>query len=150
MRTPLALIRTRAGSVATAAVVGLGGIAAAAYAGALPAAVQLAAHNTIGAPTPTPHASHAASHATPVGPNASGHPAFGLCTAFLNGKDQGSRAGTSVAFRNLERAAGGAANVRAFCARQSHPGTARSAASHRGDAPDPGQRTHPTGKPPHP
>jgi len=150
-RTPLALIRTRAGNAATAAVVGLGGIAAAAYAGALPAAAQQAAHDTIGAPTPKPHPSPAASHrATPVGPNASGHPAFGLCTAFLHGKEHGRQADKSVAFRNLARAAGGAANVTSYCAKVPHPGAAQSAARHRGDGPQPRERMDPTGKPPHP
>jgi hypothetical protein len=150
---PPPLLRTRVGAAATAAVVGLGGLAGAAYAGALPAAAQLVAHDTIGAPGPMPKppASPAASHhATPVGPNASGQPRFGLCTAYLHGKERGRAAEKSVAFRNLERAAGGADSVRAYCAGVPHPGAAQSNARHQGDGSQSRDKAHPTGKPPHP
>jgi hypothetical protein len=146
---PLPLLRTRVGSVATAVVLGLGGFAAAAYAGALPAAAQQAAHDAIGAPKPK--ASRAQGHrGAPVGPNAKGHAAFGLCSAYLQGKENGSHAANSVALRNLAKAAGGAANVRGYCASVTHPGAAQSGARGQGGAPDSGERTHPTGKPPHP
>ena len=142
------LLRTRAGAAGTAAVIGFGGILAAAYADALPAAAQMVAHNTIGAPRPAadhqdnPGAGH---RGTPVGPDATGHPRFGLCTAYLHGKEHGNAAVKSVAFRNLEKAAGGAANVRSYCAGVLHPG-----ASQDHGEPPASQKPHPTGRPPHP
>jgi hypothetical protein len=151
-----ALTRSRVGTAAIAAVVGLGGMAAAAYAGALPAVAQQAAHDVIGAPgsAPKPQASRTnpatVQPGTPVGPNPSGHPSFGLCTAYLDGKERGSHAEKPAAFRNLETAAGGAGNVRAYCAGVPHPGAAQSAARHRGGEPESGTRTHPTGEPPRP
>lgn len=139
------LLRTRVGAAGTVAVLGFCGIAAAAYAGALPAAAQTLAHNTIGAPRPAsePQASPAAGHSgTPVGPNASGHPGFGLCTAYSHVKVHGSAVEKSVAFRNLVKAAGGAANVPSYCAGVAHPGAPQSGARQH--------KPHPTGKPPHP
>lgn len=148
------LLGVKAAVAAAVAVVGLGGVATAAYAGALPSSAQRFAHDTIGAPSP--HASHGAHarnnrHAghsgTPVGPSASGPAAFGLCTAYRNATKHGKAAQKAVAFRNLEKAAGGAANVASFCASVAHPGA--SAKSHSG-APTShraGRRTsHPRGK----
>jgi len=147
--TPPPLLRSRVGAAATAVVVGLGGLAAAAYAGALPASAQLVAHNTIGAPVPKQHDGGATGrHGTPVGPNASGHAAFGLCTAYVHGKEAGSEATKSVAFRALEKAAGGAANVPAYCEGVLHPGASN--ARHPDGRPDETVKPHPTGKPPHP
>jgi hypothetical protein len=142
------MLRTRAGAAGTAAVVGFGGILTAAYADALPAAAQIVAHNTIGAPRPA--ANHqdnpaAGQSGTPVGPNASGHARFGLCTAYLHGKEHGHAAEKSVAFRNLEKAAGGAANVPSYCAGVPHPG-----ASQHHSEPAASQKPRPTGRPPHP
>jgi hypothetical protein len=147
------LLRTRAGAAGTAAVLGFGGIAAAAYADALPAAAQLVAHETIGAPRPAqnPLGNPAAGHSgTPVGPNASGSPKFGLCTAYSHETRHGSEAKTSVAFRNLAKTAGGAANVPGYCAGVLHPGAAQSAAGHDNGQPGTNERPHPAGKPPHP
>lgn len=147
------LLRTRAGAAGTAAVLGFGGIAAAAYANALPAAAQLVAHDTIGAPRPVPgnHDNPAAGHSgTPVGPNVSGHPRFGLCTAYSHGKEQGGQAEKSVAFRNLAKAAGGAANVPGYCAGVTQPGASQAGAHGDEGQPDTSQKPHPTGKPPHP
>src|SRR5215472_2965908 len=122
------LLSAKAAAAAAVAVVGLGGVATAAFANALPSAAQQFAHDTIGAPSP-----HASAHAadkpkaghsgTPVGPNASGPAAFGLCTAYSHAKHHGTAAQKAVAFRNLEKAAGGAANVAAFCTSVSHPGS---------------------------
>src|SRR5215467_7439771 len=141
------LLSAKAAAAAAVAVVGLGGVATAAFANALPSAAQQFAHDTIGAPSP--HASSSA-HAgnkpnaghsgTPVGPNASGPAAFGLCTAYTNAKHHGTAAQKAVAFRNLENAAGGAANVTAFCASVAHPSA--SAAPQAGAA-----SPHPTGQP---
>jgi hypothetical protein len=47
-----------------------------------------------------------------TGPQASGPAAIGLCTAWAHG----GLATTSVAYRNLERAAGGADRIAAYCA----------------------------------
>ena len=126
-----------AAAVAIAAVtLGGGAVAAAAYTGALPASMQQLAHNTIGAP-PAPHSASSALSATPAGPDASGHAAYGLCTAYAHLKAHGSAKQKAVAFRDLAIAAGGAANVTAYCAGVAHPGTSPS-----------GQpASHPTGKP---
>jgi hypothetical protein len=119
--------------LATVAALTLGGAATAAYAGALPAPVQKLAHDTIGAP-----AAHPSAHpATPVGPDGTGHAAYGLCTAYAHLMADGSAAQKAVAFRNLATAAGGAANVTAYCAAVAHPAATAS-----------GKRaTHPAGKP---
>ena len=139
------MLSAKAAAAAAVAVVGLGGVATAAFAGALPSSAQQLAHDTIGAPSP--HASlHARDRATgghsgtPVGPNASGPAAFGLCTAYAHATKHGTAAKKAVAFRNLEKAAGGAANVTSFCASVAHPGS--SATPHSG-APT----SHPTGAP---
>lgn len=149
------VLSTRAAAAAVAGLIGVGGLATAAFAGALPSSAQMLAHDAIGAPSP--HSSNNAganSHArtgpsgTPVGPNASGPAAFGLCTAYANAAQSGNAAQKAVAFRNLEKAAGGAANVASFCASVSHPGA--SAAPQRGTASShPGSKptSHPTGEP---
>jgi hypothetical protein len=120
-----------AAAIAAAAVT-VGGVAAAAYAGALPAPMQKLAHDTLGAPS-----AHPAHSAVPVGPSATGNAAYGLCTAYAHLPAHGSAKQKAVAFRNLAAAAGGAANVAAYCAKVAHPGTT--------PAGEPG--THPTGKP---
>jgi len=169
------LLSAKAAAAAAVAVVGLGGVATAAFANALPSAAQQFAHDTIGAPSP--HASNSADahnnanaghSGTPVGPNASGSAAFGLCTAFTHAKQHGTAAQKAVAFRNLEKAAGGAANVASFCASVPHPGASATpqtgaasshptgeATSHSSGPPSPqptGEPTsHPSGAPsPHP
>lgn len=69
--------------------------------------------------------------------DATGPAAFGLCTAWQHAQAHGQASQDSVAFQNLAAAAGGAANVTAFCDTVSHPGTT-----------PPGQAsTHATGKP---
>jgi hypothetical protein len=141
------LLGAKAAVAAAVAVVGLGGVATAAYAGALPPSAQRFAHATIGAPSPhagkSAHAGnerHAGHSGTPVGPSASGRAAFGLCTAYRNANKHGRHALKAVAFRNLEKAAGGAANVASFCASVAHPGA--STRSHNGAS-----TAHRTGKP---
>lgn len=61
---------------------------------------------------------------TPVGPDASGPAAFGLCNAWANhqAKDN-DLPGSSVAFRNLAKAAGGEARIASYCAKVPHPGS---------------------------
>jgi PT repeat len=145
-RHPLltSLLSAKLAAAAAAAAVAVGGVAAAAYAGALPASMQKLAHDTVGAPSAHPSA-HPTHTATPVGPDATGHAAFGLCTAFAHLKVDGSARQKAVAFRNLATAAGGAANVTAFCAAVAHPGTTPSGqpASHPTGEPT----SHPTGEP---
>ncbi|MEN2736786.1 protein tyrosine phosphatase [Microbacterium sp. X-17] len=123
--------------------IALGGTTAAAYADALPSGLQDEAHALIGAPTadpttdptapptaePTDSATDTAtptpepttdptSTAVPVGPDASGPAAHGLCTAY----EHGGLAATSVAYASLEKAAGGAAAIDAYCATIVAPG----------------------------
>ena len=145
------LLSAKAAAAAVVAVVGLGGVATAAFAGALPSSAQKFAHDTIGAPSPHASSSAPASNnsnaghsGTPVGPSASGPAAFGLCTAYANATRHGTAAQKAVAFRNLETAAGGTANVTSFCASVPHPGASAT--------PESGAPTsHPTGPPtPHP
>jgi hypothetical protein len=141
------VLSARAAAVAVT-VLALGGLATAAFAGALPAPAQQFAHSVIGAPAAHPTATdHPAGSVSPVGPDATGHPAFGLCTAWSNAKDHGTHKQQAVAFGNLAAAAGGAANVAAFCAAVPHPGSTGPAAQ-----PTP---SHPHGRPtsqptPHP
>ena len=145
-RHPLltSLLSAKLAAAAAAAAVTAGGVAATAYAGALPAPMQKLAHDTLGAPSAQPSAQPTHS-ATPVGPDATGHAAYGLCTAYAHLKADGSARQKAVAFRNLATAAGGAANVTAYCAAVAHPGTTPSGkpTSHPTGKPT----SHPTGKP---
>ncbi|HEX8093731.1 hypothetical protein, partial [Jatrophihabitans sp.] len=130
-------------------VLSLGGLGAAAYAGALPDTAQDVAHHVIGAPATHPGkgSSHAPEQAgaptsSPAGPDATGPAAFGLCTAYAHANGQSAEG--SVAFANLATAAGGADKVEAYCATIVHPGSA--AASHATGAPST-VPAHPTGQP---
>jgi hypothetical protein len=80
-----------------------------------------------------------------VGPRATGKARYGLCTAYAHLKADGTARQKAVAFRNLATAAGGAANVTAYCAAVAHPGAAASGkpAGHSTGRP----AGHPTGKP---
>jgi len=132
----------------------LGGTTAAAYTGSLPTTAQSLAHTVIGAPaahpagTPTQHPS---AKGTPVGPDATGPAAFGLCTAWTqhqaNGASTNGNADNSVAFKNLATAAGGADKIAAYCVtilQSARPGDAAGKPST-----EPTQATtgHPSGKP---
>lgn len=59
---------------------------------------------------------------TPVGPDASGPAAFGLCNAWTHHQGK-EKTGNSIAFRNLAKAAGGEAKIAAYCAKIPHPGS---------------------------
>jgi hypothetical protein len=110
-----------------AAVTGLGGgIAVAVSTGTLPTAAGDHPHTTAttGAPTSTTGSTvvdrtPASTTATPSshGPNVNGPAKFGLCTAFASGRGttNGKKA-DSTAFQALATAAGGVANIPAFCA----------------------------------
>jgi hypothetical protein len=134
------LLSARAAAVAAVAAISLGGTAAAAFTGALPAPAQQLAHDIIGAPAAS-HAAHPSQPGTPVGPNATGSAAFGLCNAWAHANSHARM--QAVAFRNLVKAAHGKANVKAFCAAAQHPGT--SASGH--PQPNGNASSHPTGKP---
>lgn len=140
------LLSAKAAAAAAIAVASLGGAATAAFAGALPAPAQRLAHDTIGAPAA--RGSHhdspdAARSGTPAGPNAAGPAAYGLCTAYAHATKHGSAAQKAVAFRNLVKAAGGAAKVAGYCAAVPHPGASQSPSPHPTGSP----ASHPAGKP---
>ena len=151
-RRPSVLSSLLRAKVAAGAAVVLAAAATAAYANVLPAPLQRLAHDTIEAPAAA--GSHPDAHpgktGTPVGPNAAGKAAFGLCTAFADAKEHGNATQKSVAFRNLARAAGGASNVASYCAAIPHPGASSGAGNPTGKP-----SAHPTGRPsahptPHP
>ena len=98
------------------------------YAGALPREAQDVAHTLIGAPAAdkhhakpkhhnNSHARKAKHHGTPVGPDATGPAAYGLCNAYAHSHRHGKSLGHSIAMRNLARAAGGAGKISAYCAK---------------------------------
>jgi hypothetical protein len=142
--------------LSVAAVVGaltVGGLGVAAYAGGLPPGLQNAAHTLIAAPTapretdapdkPHPAKPHQKTHpdkshsnekhsgkARPVGPDATGPAAFGLCTAYSHSTKHGKSVGHSMAMRNLAAVAGGMQRIDAYCAH-----VVRTHASERADAP---------------
>jgi len=104
----------------------LGGLGAAAYVGALPDPVQEVMHDTIGAPAPSPHGAGKATtggrpsasrtgRAPSGSPTAAANPAVGLCRAWAADKSGGTPRQSSVAFRNLAAAAGGADSVDGYC-----------------------------------
>jgi len=64
--------------------------------------------------------------ATPVGPDATGPAAYGLCTAFT----KGGLATSSVAYQSLSAAAGGNGSIGSYCETVAAPGES---ASHRPD-----------------
>lgn len=149
-RLPL-LSTLLAGKVVAAAAAGgiaIAGTAAAAYTGNLPDALQDVAHQTIGAPAAgdnasadrpeAPAATPTDSRSTdaPVGPDASGKAAYGLCTAW----DKGGLSTKSVAYEALVKAAGDASKIEAYCKTVERPGGAPT--DHATGAP-----TTPPGKP---
>jgi hypothetical protein len=172
--TALLTAKAAAAAAAAAAAVALGGVAAAAYTGTLPAPAQQFAHSVIGAPSPqpghrpgTPQPGHrpGTPQATPartgaVGPDATGPAAFGLCTAYAHAKAHGTASQKAIAFRNLAAAAGGAAKIAAYCAAVPHPGSSQSSqpapapthpagrsASHHTGKPSSRRTPHPAGRP---
>ncbi|KRF29522.1 RNA polymerase sigma factor [Phycicoccus sp. Soil802] len=102
----------------------IGGFSAAAYVGVLPTPVQQAMHDAVGAPAPgvrdggssSTRRQPVTSPTAGVGPSATSAAAAGLCRAWSADKAKGTARERSVAFRNLASAAGGSANVEAYCA----------------------------------
>lgn len=159
----------------SASVVSLGGLGAAAYTGSLPAPVQRALHDALGAPPPpgdvdtgqggsAGRGGSAGKHGTSTvptpaaGPDAGGAAAGGLCRAWAQDQAKGVARDHSVAYRNLAAAAGGADQVTDYCAaatahQPAHPDkTANGGAGHgsptRSTGPaDPSSKTGP--KPSH-
>jgi hypothetical protein len=125
-------------AAAAATVLSLGGVATAAYAGALPATVQRLAHDVIGAPAPATRSSIGPS---PAGPAPTGAPGYGLCTAWAHAKAHGTAKQRAVAFGKLAAAAGGAVNVTTYCATAAPPRTSPS------QMPQPSPAPHGTGRP---
>lgn len=152
------LVRFKVAIAVTGAVVGLGGMTAAAYTGSLPRPAQEFAHSALGAPAPlaragTPAWSEpatvpgttrhqqrmaAAPPTSAAGPEVDGPAAYGLCRAFDRAIQNGDDVATAVAFRSLARAAGGASKVQAFCAAVPGPGAPASTSA-------PGSATGPAG-----
>jgi len=140
-RRPLLLSRplpVKAAAAIAAVVLSLGGLATAAYAGALPAPVQRFAHDIIGAPSPGTRSATRPSSPGAPGP---GHPADRLCAAWAHAKAHGTGEQRAVAFGKLVAAAGGADNVTAYCAAVARAGTSPS------PSPQPVPAPHGSGKP---
>jgi hypothetical protein len=103
-----------------ATILGLGGVATAAYAGALPAGLQRLAHDIIGAPAV---GARPATRPSPAVPAATGQPGYGLCTAWARAKAHGTRKQRAAVFHELAANAGGPGNVTAYCAAMAHTAT---------------------------
>jgi hypothetical protein len=133
--TILASSKLAAGALAAGALAA-GGTGAAAYTGSLPDTVQQGAHDFVGAPAPRTagpsgadaakttgkanggKTASAAPSATPVGPDATGPAAYGLCEAYTRGGLDAS----STAYASLATAAKGASNIVTYCAGIASPG----------------------------
>jgi hypothetical protein len=150
------LLNPKIAAAVAAGVVSLGGLGAAAYAGALPDTAQDVAHHVLGVPATHPGkgGSHppeqaGAPSSTPPGPDATGAAAFGLCNAYAHANVRTAQG--SVAFQNLATAAGGADKVAAYCATVAHPGSAGHATGKPSSVPSHGAPStvpaHPTGQP---
>jgi hypothetical protein len=103
-------------AVAAAAVVALtlGGVATAAYAGALPSSAQRIAHDLIGAPDG--HKTATMTSATkPAHPGPHHFKVPAACIAFFRAERHGTAAQKAAAFKKLEMAAGGADKIAAYC-----------------------------------
>ena len=149
------LARLLSAKIAAIAAVGvLGATAAAAATNTLPDRAQsvvsgAASHVGLSIPNPHGHAygltkSHPANAATPgndgaVGPDASGAPRFGLCTAYSSGNattNPHSHKTKSVAFRNLQAAADTAGmSVADYCKTATPPSTETTTTTIEGSSP---------------
>jgi hypothetical protein len=105
-RRPGGSVWARRAVVASCAVALVGGAAAAALTGALPLSSEQADRRPAVSAPPT----------TAGGTEGDLPAAYGLCTAFDRAAERGDDVATSVAFRNLSQAAGGATRVSAYCA----------------------------------
>ena len=154
------LAGAKLGATIAGIAVGLGGVATVAYVSANTPATP---DTRVTAPASSSQASAAAGGASgqasdraqnatqdkgaAVGPDASGHAAQGLCTAWENVGGNG-KAMDSVAFQSLVKAAGGEDRVDAFCADLHAPGKSEDRATGKPEgAPSGKPATVPTGKP---
>lgn len=132
------LVSARAGAAVAGIVIGLGATSVAAYSATrAPSAPVSSAAAATATPKPGPEASD-----RPVGPDAKGPAAFGLCTAWSNHQkhaDGVDRAQDSVAMRNLAQAAGGEDRIGAYCATVAHPGKGVKGGEGRGNGNGKGQ-----------
>lgn len=109
-------------------ILGLGVLATAAYAGALPPGLQRLAHDIIGAPA----AGTRPAARPPVAlPSATSRPGYGLCAAWAQAKAHGTRRQRAAAFSELAAAADGPGHVSAYCAAAARtaPPSSRAAAT---------------------
>jgi hypothetical protein len=142
------LLSARAAAAAAATVISLGGLATAAYAGALPPVAQGFAHHAMGAPAAHPSqptTTRRAPATFPAGPNATAHPAHGLCTAWAHAKAHGTGKERAAAFHKLALAAGGRGNIAAYCATVPHPGASSPPTAHPTGPPGSRSSAHPSG-----
>jgi hypothetical protein len=118
------LLAAKPGVAVAAGVLVVGGFAAAAYSGSLPAVAQNFAHALLGAPEANGqgHPGHGTAPSTaPVGTDATANAAFGLCTTYEQSQLHGSATYQALALSNLATAAGGASNTAAYCANVPRP-----------------------------
>ena len=109
------LLSAKVAVAAAAVAITIGGVATAAYAGALPGSAQRVAHDVIGAPAAHFTGGHAASrHHGDV----TGH---ALCWAYTWAKAHGTAAQRAAIYKKLEKAAGGAGKITAYCAHARKP-----------------------------
>jgi len=111
------LLSARAAVAAACVAVAIGGVATAAYAGALPSRAQGIAHDWIGAPavhkgTNTAAATH---HSAAGNPAASHHPVLAQCAAYSWAKAHGTAAQKAAAYGKLAKAVGGADKIATSC-----------------------------------
>ncbi|MHB8438096.1 MAG: hypothetical protein ACYDD4_02910 [Acidimicrobiales bacterium] len=117
---------------------------AAAATGSLPAPAQAAAHSVLSDVGISVPSGNDSSSSKAVGPDATGSAMYGLCTAY---KANGGHANShSVAFANLAKAAGGAANISTFCANVTPPGKGSNSSNDSNGAASDGTST-PAGPP---
>jgi hypothetical protein len=123
-----ALLSAKAAVIAAFAAISFGGIATAAYTGALPAPIQRIAHTILGAPASGGQATGehppvgGGHHGTrPPAAHRKGQQTLAwLCSRYEQSPGHGGGAGRSAAFRALVQAAGGAGKVAGFCASVTH------------------------------
>lgn len=123
-RTPVltTLIGARTGAAIAGVAVGLGAASLVAYSAIRPSTEPVMISPAATSVTPSPDAKRSD---RPVGPDATGPAAFGLCNAWANHQKQQDgieRAEDSIAMRNLAAAAGGEGKIAAYCATIPHPG----------------------------
>ena len=151
-RSIASLLSARVAAAAGAAAIAvLGGGAAAAYTGSLPASLQKFAHGAFAAPDVHDSTAWPSPEGTghQVGPSVRDSAAYGLCNAYQHA----NASQRAAAFRNLVNAAGGADKVAAYCASVPHPGTSSPPGRRVGQTASPTDTNHgrrptaPPGKP---